>query len=256
MKALTVHPLETRVFRKNEDLAQFVIESVPRKLVQEKMILAVTSKIVSLAEGTTIPMTEMNKLDLVKRESDVFLGEIGYGCFLTIKEGLFIASAGIDESNSEHTEYILYPKDPFESAKRLWQALRAEWKIKDLGILLTDSHTSPLRQGVTGICLSYWGFRAVRDMIGSRDLFGRELKMTKMNFADGLSASAVMVMGEGSERRPLAILEGSEVEFSEEIDPLELRMPLEQDLYYPLIKRFQMDAESSPASGKKDPHLK
>lgn len=239
MKATIIHPLQTHLFRKKEDLAKFVVECVPRGLVKEKMIVAVTSKIVSLAEGTTIPMQEMSKTDLVKRESDVFLGEIGYGCFLTVKEGLFIASAGIDESNSEDGEYILYPKDPFLSAQKLWQALRVEWNIKDLGVILTDSHTSPLRQGVTGICLSYWGFRGVRDMIGTKDLFGRELKMTKMNFADGLSASAVMIMGEGSECRPLAVIEGSEVEFTEKVDPSELRMPLEQDLYYPLIKQFQ-----------------
>lgn len=240
MKPVIIHPLETRIFRKKEVLSQFIIEAIPGALVKEKMIVAVTSKIVSIAENVTIPFSEISKTDLVKRESDVFLGEIGYGCYLTIKEGLFIASAGIDESNSEKGEYILYPKDPFQSAENLWSDLRKAWGLKELGIILTDSHTSPLRQGVTGICLSYWGFQGVRNMIGSKDLFGRELKMTKMNLVDGLSAGAVMVMGEGSESRPLAVIENADVEFRDKIDPAELRMPLEQDLYYPLIKQFHL----------------
>lgn len=235
---ISVEALRTRIFAKNEDLSHFIVESVPKDQVREGLVLAVTSKIVSLAENCLIPQNQMNKADLVRREADVFLGEIGYGCFLTIKDGLFIASAGIDESNSVDGEYILYPKDPFASAQKLWRDLRQSWGLKNLGVLLTDSHTSPLRQGVTGICLSCWGFQPVRNMIGRNDLFGRELKMTKMNLADGLSAMAVMTMGEGAEQSPLALIHGAQLEFCESLDRKDLCMPLEQDLYFPLIGQF------------------
>jgi F420-0:gamma-glutamyl ligase len=235
---LKVNPLETAVFPVGGNLADFVASHVPRELVRERLVLAVTSKIVSLAENRIASRAEIDKATLVRRECDVFLGEVGYGCFLTIKEGLFIPSAGIDESNSESGDFILYPEKPYESAKNLWSALRERWGVRELGILLTDSHTSPLRKGVTGICLSHWGFRAVRNMIGTKDIFGRELQMTKMNLADGLSAAAVLMMGEGSERRPLALLEGAECEFAEDVDPSELRMPTREDLYYPFFQRF------------------
>jgi F420-0:gamma-glutamyl ligase len=88
---------------------------------------------------------------------------------------------------------------------------------------------------VTGVCLSYSGFRAVRNLVGSPDLFGRELRMTRMNLADGLAAAAVMMMGEGDESRPLAVIENAEVEFSEDTQPEELRISPEEDLYAPLL---------------------
>lgn len=233
---MNVVPIKTRIFKSHENLADFIVQQVPMSLVKEKMVLAVTSKIVSLAEGQIAKRAEFEKADLVKREADVFLGEVGYGVFLTIKEGLLIPSAGIDESNAESGDFILYPPKPYESAKNLWTTLRQRWGLKDLGILLTDSHTSPLRKGVTGICLSYWGFESVKDMVGSQDLFGRTLKMTKMNFADGLSAAAVMMMGEGNEAQPLAVIHGVPLSFCEQASAEDLLMPLKEDLYFPILE--------------------
>lgn len=233
---LTVRAVETPVFPVNGDLLSFIAESFPKELVQERMVLAVTSKIVSLAEGRIVSRKEIDKGALIRREADVFLGEAGYGCMLTIKEGLFIPSAGIDESNSAGGDFILYPAKPFESARLLWEGLRERWGVSELGILLTDSRTFPLRWGVTGVCLSYWGFRAVKSMIGTQDLFGRELQMTKINRADAFAAAAVVTMGEGRERRPLAVLTGMECEFSASTDPSELQIPLEDDLYMPLFR--------------------
>jgi F420-0:gamma-glutamyl ligase len=238
MNALGIRAVGTRVFHAGESLAEFVDTHIPREAIQERMIVAVTSKIVSLSENRLVPRAGIDKATLVKREADVFLGEVAYGCFLTIKEGLFIPSSGIDESNSEGGDFILYPENPFDSARSLWQQLRMRWGLREFGVLLTDSHTSPLRQGVTGVCLSYWGFRATRDMIGTQDLFGRELRMTKVNIADALAAAAVLLMGEGRECRPLAVISGADCEFCEETIPSELKMPLKEDLYFPIFQKF------------------
>lgn len=237
-KVLQIQPIQTRIFHAGESLAKFILEQLPADLVQEKMVLAVTSKIVSLAENRLVPKAGVEKQTLVKRESDHFLGEIAHGCSLTIKEGLFIPSAGIDESNSESDDYILYPQHPFKSAERLWKELRAAWKLKNLGILLTDSHTTPLRKGVTGISLAHWGFSGVKNKIDTPDLFGRKLKMTQMNLADGLAAATTLMMGEGDECTPLARVMGADVEFKERLDPMEVRMPLKEDLYYPFFRHL------------------
>jgi len=236
MSELNVRAVETPVFPLRGDLLKFISESFPKSLVQERMVLAVTSKIVSLAEGRIEAKGSIEKAELIRREADVFLGEAGYGCMLTIKEGLFIPSAGIDESNSAGGDFILYPAKPFDSARLLWEGLRKHWGLNELGILLTDSRTFPLRWGVTGVCLSYWGFRAVKSMIGTEDIFGRELQMTKINRADAFAAAAVVAMGEGRERRPLAVLTGMECEFSDHTDPSELQIPLKDDLYMPLFR--------------------
>ncbi len=236
---LSVSAIPTRIFEVGESLEDFVAEHVDASLIREGMILAVTSKIVSLAESRLVDKSQISKHALVDQEADHNLGEIGYGCFLTIKEGLLIPSAGIDESNSKTDQYILYPEYPFQSAQILWQRLRTRWGLESLGILLTDSHTTPLRRGVTGISLAHWGFHGLRNCIDKPDLFGRNLKMTTVNLADGLATAATLMMGEANEARPVAVIyfedNTNNIQFSEYIDSSELRMPLEEDLYYPLI---------------------
>lgn len=236
MENLSVCPIKTRIFRRGENLTEFIVKNVPRSCVQEKMILAITSKIVSLAENRLVPREEIDKESLVRREADVFLTKVGRGCFLTIKDGLSIPSAGIDESNSETGDFILYPADSFASAKELWRNLRETWKLQEMGILITDSHVMPLRRGVTGVSLSHWGFESVKKLIGKKDLFGRKLEMTNINIVDGLAASAVMMMGEGDEAQPLAVISNAPVVFCEENSPEEIKMPLEEDLYYSLFR--------------------
>jgi F420-0:gamma-glutamyl ligase len=46
------------------------------------------------------------------------------------------------------------------------------------------------------------------------------------------------MMGEGAEARPLAVIENAEIQFSEEVIKEELQIPLEEDLYYPLLQAF------------------
>ena len=232
---LQVSPIQTKIFSRKQSLKSFLIENL-RDHLKEGMILAVTSKLVSVAEDRFIKREEIEKLDLIKRESDVYMGACAYDCHLTIKEGLLIPSAGIDESNSEEDHYILYPEDPFESAQRIQGFLKAEFKLKSLGVILTDSHTTPLRKGVVGAALAYCGFRGVIDRVGSKDLFGREMKMTQVNLADALAVSATLTMGEGDERCPLAVL-NYPVEFMDLDDNEELKIPLEQDIYYPILKK-------------------
>lgn len=232
--------ITTPIFSLGEDLAQFIHANVDQRLVREGLVLAITSKIVSLAERRTVPRDQVEKIELIKREADVYLGPMGYGSHLTITRGLLLASAGIDESNSKDGDFILYPVDPFMSAMALWKTLREKWKIRDLGIILTDSRTTPLRLGVTGFALAYWGMRGLRRCVGDKDLFGRELKMTSVNVVDGLAAAATLLMGEAAESRPLvAIHPGSNnhtVLFSDETSPGELCSTLDDDLYWRTLR--------------------
>jgi F420-0:gamma-glutamyl ligase len=238
MPKLHSKSIRTDIFQLGENLADFIIRSVPRSSLSEGCILAVTSKIVSLAEEAIVPKSDISKLDLVERESDrVICINEHYGTALSIKQGLLIPSAGIDESNAKNGEYyILYPKDPFASAQRLHAKLTQHYGLKNLGIILTDSHTQPLRRGVTGISLAHWGFKATRNLVGTEDLFGQKLKMTYVNVVDSLAVAAVFMMGEASERCPLAVLETDGIEFTESACAEEIAIPLYEDLYGPLLK--------------------
>ena len=247
---LQVKPLSTPIYHLGDDFQQFLTQNL-KDVLKEKHLLAITSKVVSLAENRVLPITEISKTELVQKEADHYLGEIGYGCHLTIKHGLLIPSAGIDESNSEEGHYILYPKDPFLSAENIYKFLQKTLGLKQFGVLLTDSHTKPLRRGVLGTALAYYGFKGTQSKVGASDLFGRKLKMTHINVADALATAATYTMGESNEGQPLALIQATEVEFNTSYHGgKELKIPLKEDLYYPLLKG-ELSSPPSNLQGKK-----
>lgn len=205
--------------------------------LQEGCILAITSKIVSLSEGQLVGSLDVDRKKLIQKEADQVLGEVGHNHTITLKHGLMIPGAGIDSSNSKDESFILYPKDPWKSAERLGRFLRGHFGLKNLGVILTDSHSVPLRRGVVGISLAHWGFQGISDCIGQPDLFGRPLKFTKKNMVDGLAGIAVMLMGEGNESQPLALISGAPVNFIEGADREELLVNPENDLYLALLTK-------------------
>jgi F420-0:gamma-glutamyl ligase len=229
----TVAAIRTEIFHLNQNLAEFIIANLSG--LKDGSVLAVTSKLISLAEGRVVARDQIDKTTLVKREADQYFGETQPGCHLTIKHGIFIPSSGIDESNAEEPWYLLFPENPFASAKKLHVHLTRHYGIDRLAILLTDSHVVPLRKGVSGITLAYWGINGHRELKGTPDLFGRVLRMTSVNVVDGLSAAAVLAMGEGAESSPLALIEGVELDFTEEVDPFEMRIPPREDLFCQLV---------------------
>jgi uncharacterized integral membrane protein (TIGR00697 family) len=233
--SLWVRSIRTPVFHPGQNLVEFVMKAIPANLVQENMVLAITSKIISLAENQILKRDQTPKRTIIEREADQFLAETIHGVFLTVKHGILIPSAGIDESNSETGDYILFPKDPYASADRLKKALQEKWKLKNLGIVVTDSHTQPLRKGVIGIALSHAGFKATHNLVGEKDLFGREMKMTHVNAIDSIATAAVYKMGEIAERCPLALVYTEGLEFTNNVSSVdaqkEIQIPMSEDLY-------------------------
>lgn len=206
----------------------------------ERSVLAVTSKLVAICEGRVRELAATDKRALVSEEAELFLPpEPRYGVCLTIKQGLLIPTAGIDESNADGY-YVLWPSDAQRSANAIREHLAARFDLEEVGVIITDSRTSPLRLGVTGVALAHSGFAALNDYVGKKDLFGRPLRMTKVNVMDALAASAVLVMGEGSERTPLAVLDDVSFVGFQSRDPSPdelgaLRIALEDDLYARLL---------------------
>lgn len=237
-KTMMISPIQTEVFHPGQDLVEFILAHVEKNRWQEGSILAITSKILSLAEKALVPTSEINKKDLIRKEADHYLGEIGFGVSLTIKGSLLLPAAGIDESNSENGDYILYPKDPWGTADSLRKALCLHTGLKDFGVLITDSRSGPLRHGTVGVAVSVAGFSPLRNMIGEKDIFGRELKITKINIADSLAAAAVLLMGEADERCPLAMITGASVHFTPTVDRASWEIPPEDDMYQPLYKHL------------------
>lgn len=234
-----------KITNQDTDIITIIDQYIPQFF--ENSILVITSKIISITEGRVQriqPETEHeDKEKLVREESEYFIdkSENQYGFFLTITQNLLIPTAGIDESNG-NGYYILWPENPYASANKIREHITAKYGIKNFGVIITDSKTSPLRWGTTGVSIAHSGFCALNNYMGKKDLFGRIMRVTKSNIVDGLAAGAVAVMGEGEESTPLALISDiSNVDFQQRNPSDEeikfLKIDLEDDVYAPILKK-------------------
>lgn len=229
---MIIKAIKTKVFKKNENLLDFILNYIPH--VNEGDIVVVTSKIVALSEGRTEEIVnEKTREELIKKES-TFALRTKY-TWLTIKDGTVMSSAGIDESNADG-KIILLPKDSFNSAHLLRKKIQKRYGVKNLGVLITDSRLLPLRAGVVGVALGYAGFKGVRDYRKTLDIFGRVLKVSRTDVADSLATAAVLLMGEGREQKPLAVVKKAPVDFINKINQKELLIDPKEDVYAPIFK--------------------
>lgn len=193
-------------------------------------IVVFSSKVVALAEGRSLspqnvdgrPDHRKKSLDLngeedenlaflIEQEADTVLpGPV----YLTLKNGIFVANAGIDRSNSPLGTVLPWPRYPYDSAENLRLAISKNYGLKCLGVIITDSVCLPLRAGTVGMAIGYSGFKGVADRRGEQDLFGKELKVSRVNAADALAAAANLLMGEAAESCPFALIRDSGVEFT------------------------------------------
>ena len=222
--------VKTPIFKLGENLTKFIKRSVA--LLDDKSILVVTSKIIALSQKRVVDPKAVDWDRLIRQESQWAI--MTKYCYLTLKDNLIAPNAGIDRSNARG-KWILWPQDSFRVAEKLRKTLSRYYKIKNLGILITDSRTSPLRKGITGVALAYAGFKGLRNYIGRKDIFGRRLEMSQTNIADSLAAAAVLLMGEAAEQTPLAVITGAPVKFAKRINKKELSINIKDDIYRPLF---------------------
>jgi len=228
---MEITPIKTKLFKPGEDLNKFLFTHLPP--LKNGDIICLSSKVAGLAEGRIYPKSE--KLKLLKQESS-FVKKTAL-CYFTVRQGLICANAGIDESNA-FDKIILLPKNPYKTADTLRRALIKHYKIKNLGVILTDSFILPLRSGVINIAIAYSGFYGVENLINKKDLCKRPLKMTLVNKADALATAAGFCMGESSNKTPLAIIRGAKVKFTATSRTKEMLYPFKKDFYYPFLKEI------------------
>jgi len=211
---MKVEAIKTRIVHAGEiSLTDLLSESITE--VSENSVVVISSKIVSLCENRIVDIDSISKDDLVECESDWYVNRsfspLNY--MFAISKGNMSASAGIDLSNSDG-HYTLWPKDSMISAEHARQFLTEKFARKNIGVLIIDSVTlPPLRRGTVGQMIGWSGFKPLKDYRGQPDLFGRKFEMETLSIVNGLAAAANLVMGEGDEGCPLAIV--SDVPFIE-----------------------------------------
>ncbi len=234
-----------------DDLAELIVGAVERSDYEliDSDIVCVAQKIVSKAEGRLIALAtvtasaaavelarETDKdprlVELILQESDELLRKKPGVLIMRHRLGLVGAHAGIDQSNIDHEDgecALLLPLDPDHSARQLQAALRVRTGAK-VAIIITDSANRPWRLGTTGIAIGAAGLTVLDDQRGGIDLYGRELKVTLINRADSIATAATLVMGETTQRIPVAIVRGLPIA-EEGHTARMINRPLEEDLF-------------------------
>lgn len=240
--------------RPGDDLAALIaaaLESAGLGLMDGDVV-CIAQKVVSKSEGRLVALAEVEPsaeavalaretdkdprlVQLVLDESTEIVRKKPGVLIVRHRLGLVGANAGIDQSNIEHgdgadgEQALLLPEDPDASARRLRDALE-RWSGARLGVIVTDSSNRPWRLGTVGAAIGCAGIRALDDRRGGRDIYGRELKVTLINRADSLATAATLVMGETTERTPVALIRGLPKDDADEPAQSVIR-PLDEDLF-------------------------
>ena len=171
-------------------------------------ILAVTSKIVSKAEGRQVAAADRERAitDETVRVVATRAHPGGVTRIVENRPGLVMAAAGVDASNVAEGTVLLLPVDPDASARALCAAVRAATGL-DLGLLITDTVGRPWRDGQTDIAIGAAGVSVLDDLRGTKDAHGRRLDVTLTAVADEIAGAADLIKGKTS-GNPVAVLRG------------------------------------------------
>jgi coenzyme F420-0:L-glutamate ligase/coenzyme F420-1:gamma-L-glutamate ligase len=221
-----------------DDLAGLLAEAADRTGGFEPGdVLVVAQKAVSKAEGRVVALSDVEPSEEARvqagdgdaRHVEVILRETARVVrsrpplvIAETRHGFVCASAGVDASNAPSADtVVLLPRDPDASARSLHERL-------GVAVIVSDSFGRPFRHGTTDVAIGVAGFPPLRDLRGTRDRSGYELKTTQIAVADEIAGAAELVMGK-TDGVPAAIVRGLELEGDGYAR--ELVMPPDRDLF-------------------------
>ena len=225
--------------------------------LKEGDIVIIAEKVIAISQGRVRKLSEVspiskeakklaNKYDmdqryveLILREADIILGGMRHVILAKVNDFL-IANAGIDQSNAGPDSVILLPNNLKRVPWEYWKSLRDDFKIDNLGIIISDSRVQPLRKGTIGIAIATAGFEPIEDLRGHPDLFGRPLEITMRAIADDLTSAAQFLLSEADQQTPVVIIRGANVTFTEtpQFTP---EMAPEECLYMNIFSKYLLE---------------
>jgi coenzyme F420-0:L-glutamate ligase/coenzyme F420-1:gamma-L-glutamate ligase len=183
------------------DLADLITAAAPD--LRDGDILVVTSKIVSKADGRVMTGDREAAIDA---EAVRIVARRGPTRIVQNRNGLVLAAAGVDNSNTAPGTVVLLPTDPDESARQLRRAI-ADRRGVSVGVIVSDTLGRAWRTGQTDTAIGAAGVLPLRDHRGQTDTFGNSLEVTMAAVADEIAAAADLVKGKTSQI-PVAIVRG------------------------------------------------
>lgn len=188
--------------RAGDDLAKLIAATEPGLVDGD--VLLVTSKIVSKAEGRIVEATDREAA--IDAETVRVVARRGALRIVENRQGLVMAAAGVDASNTPAGTVLLLPEDPDASARAIREGLRDTLGV-DVGVVVTDTFGRPWRNGLTDVAIGAAGVRVLDDLRGGSDAYGNPLSATVIATADELASAGDLVKGK-AEGLPVAVVRG------------------------------------------------
>jgi len=251
MRSLTLWALEPfPEVRPGMDLAALIADALATCGIvpADGDVLVVAQKVVSKAEGRIADLREVTPgrealalaaetgkdprlVEVVLRESRAINRRRPGLIIAEHRLGFICANAGVDHSNVAGSEDVvsLLPLDPDRSAAGLREAMRARFGV-DVGVVVSDSHGRPHREGAVGVAIGLAGFAPLLSYVGRRDRYGYVLRTSVEAVADELAAAAGLLQGQSDEGTPVVLVRGARLPPGDG-RARQLVRPVEEDLY-------------------------
>ncbi|MFI1679338.1 coenzyme F420-0:L-glutamate ligase [Streptomyces sp. NPDC020607] len=188
--------------RQGDDLAKLIAAAEPG--LADGDVVLVTSKIVSKAEGRIVEAADREAA--IDAETVRVVARRGALRIVENRQGLVMAAAGVDASNTAAGTVLLLPTDPDASARAVREGLRDALGV-DVGVIVTDTFGRPWRAGLTDVAIGAAGVRVLDDLRGGVDAYGNPLGVTVVATADELAAAGDLVKGKAA-GLPVAVVRG------------------------------------------------
>ncbi|WP_433856576.1 coenzyme F420-0:L-glutamate ligase [Streptomyces kronopolitis] len=193
--------------RPGDDLVKLIAAAATAEAMPQLAdgdVLLVTSKIVSKAEGRVVEADDREAA--IDRETVRVVARRGTLRIVQNRQGLVMAAAGVDASNTPSGTVLLLPEDPDASARALRAGLRTTLGV-DVGVVISDTFGRPWRSGLTDVAIGAAGVRVLDDLRGGTDAHGNPLSATVVATADELAAAGDLVKGKAT-GLPVAVVRG------------------------------------------------
>ena len=191
-----------------DDIIQLMMLSTPN--LQDGDIVVFTQKIISKQEGQIVNLSSIKPSVLATgiaseygkdpRIIQLILDESKR--IVRMKNGIIIsetfhghvcANAGVDESNVNEGYATLLPKNANKSAEILCNKIK-EKTGKNTAVIISDTFGRPFRYGQTNVAIGFSGMSPITNYVGTKDNFGRTLRVTEIATVDEMCSAAELVM--------------------------------------------------------------
>ncbi len=214
------------LIKKGDDLPILILNAAREENIQieDGDILIIAETVVAKSEGNVIHLKniepgkkaheiakltgkESKLVEAIIQESNEII-KVGPDFIISeTKHGFVCANAGIDESNVDNGLATPIPRNPDYSASQIREKI-AEKTGKNIAVIISDTQGRAFREGAIGTAIGISGMDPIWDRCGDRDLYGRELKTSRIAVADELSSAASLVMGQADEGMPVVLIRG------------------------------------------------